>query len=135
MRITREKHMAYIVKLMPFLLIALVAQCYVYMQWAPYDIALDISIFTGIGLVLTAAGFALYDHFHKVQLHRNHLVVKFALMNYEEEILYRNIQELDVEVTKQAYYNVRLTMKDGSSCKLYYLDDVQDLKSFIKAAA
>ncbi len=127
--------MAYIVKLMPFLLLALVAQCYVYMQWAPFDIALDVSIFMGIGLILIAGGFALYDHFHKVQLHRNHLVIKFALMNYEEEILYRNIQDLDVEVTKHAYYNVTMTMRDGSICKLYYLDDVQDLKSYIKSAA
>jgi hypothetical protein len=135
MIITRKKHMSYLVGLMPLLFIALAIQCYIYTQWISYDLAIDVSIFMGMGVVLTATGFAIYDHFHKVQLYRRHLSIKFALINYEEEILYRHIQYMDVETTEHAYYNVTLTLVDQSIYKLYYLDDIQELKSLIKAAA
>jgi hypothetical protein len=135
MRITREKHMAYLTRLMPLLALALVAQCILYMQWAPIEIAVDVSIFEGIGIILFAIGFALYDHFHIVSLHRNHLSIKFPLLSIEEDILYSQIQSIDVEATKHAYYNVTLTLRDGAQYKLYYLDDVQELKCLVKATA
>ena len=134
MEITREKHMNYLTRLMPVLLLAYIVQSYLYMQWAPKDLAIDVSIFVGVGICLIALCFALYDHFHKVELHRHHLVIGINLLKYREEILYRNIQEVEVEVSKHAFYNVTLTLRDGTIHKIYYLDDVQDLKKMIRTA-
>ena len=135
MKISRDKHLAYVSRLMPFLLGAYVLQTIIYLNFAPRAIVVDVMIFQAIAIVLTALCFVLYDHFHIVKLHRNHLVVGFDLANYKEEILYRNISAFKVEVTKYSYYNVTLDLRDGSTIKLYYLDDVEDLKQMIRMAS
>lgn len=132
MKITREKHMAHLVRLMPFLLLAVVVQGLVYQYWVPRDMALDVSIFMGIGIALIGVAYGLYDHFHQVRLYPHFLQVRFDLMGQFEEVLYRDITDMKVEVTRQAYYNVTLLLRDGSNLKLRYLDDVQELKSYLK---
>lgn len=127
--------MSHLVRLMPLLILAIIAQYYLYTQWTPIELALDVSLFMGIGIALIAGGFGLYDQFHQVHLYRNHLEVKFNLMGYHEEILYRDIEDIDIQVTKHAYYNVTLYLWDGSTCKLRYLDDVHDLKAMMKGVA
>jgi hypothetical protein len=132
MRITREKHLASIVRLMPWILIGLGIQAYAFLHWAPTSVVIDVSIFSGIGLSLVAISMSFYDHFHQVRLHRNYLHVSYPLVGHEEEILYRDIEYMDIEVSKHAYYNVTLTLRAGESLRLNYLDDVQDLKSYVK---
>lgn len=127
MKITREKHMAHLVRLMPILLLAVGVQYYFYTWWAPTQIVVDVTIFMTIGLGLIALGFAFYDHFHTVQLHRHYLAVTFSPIQYHEEILYRNIEGVDVETTKHSYHNVTLYLRDGSTCKLWYLDEIETL--------
>lgn len=134
MRITREKHLSYITRLMPFLILAYIGQSYLYLKFAPRHLAVDVSLFVGVGIVLIALAFTLYDHFHKVTLHHNHLAISIEVLNYQEEILYGHIQSIEVEVSKHAYYNVTLNLRDGRSVKMYYLDDVQDLKHLVKCA-
>lgn len=131
MQITRVKHMSHLVRLMPLLILAIVAQGYLYTQWRPVEMALDVSIFMAIGVAFMAAGFGLYDQFHQVYLYRKHMLVKFDLIGYCEEILYQEIQDIEVEVTRYGYYNVTLYLTDGSTCKLPYLDDVQELKAML----
>lgn len=132
MEITREKHLDYMVRLMPILLLAYLAQILLYLKFAPRQLAIDISVFLAVGLVLIALAFALYDHFHTVLLHRNHLEIKFPIFKYHEEILYQNIQSIEIKATRHAYYNVKLYLRDGQELRLYYLDDVQELKRCIK---
>lgn len=133
MKLTRDKHLSYLVSLMPWLILALGLQCYAYLQWAPREIAIDVTIFMGIGLILATGLFAGYDQFHQIQLHRHHMHIKF--LDIDEEILYRNIQFIDIEESRHGFYNVLLTLKDGTEYKLWYLDDISGLQSSVKAAA
>lgn len=134
MRITREKHLNYLTRLMPFLFGAYILQCYLYLQWAPRDLALDVALFMGIGIVLVSLGFAFYDQIHTVKLHRHHLVISIDLIKYKEEILYSHIQHIKVNPSSHAFYNVTLTLRNGETHKLYYLDDVEELKQHIRNA-
>lgn len=134
MRITREKHMTYLTRLMPVLALAYLAQCYLYKWWSPGSLSIDVSVFVGVGIILVAIGFAIYDQFHVVKLHRHHLSFGIDWLGMKEEVLYRNVESLEVEVTRHAFYNVTLILRDGQVFKLYYLDDVRDLKELVKAA-
>lgn len=132
MRITREKHLNYITHLMPYLFLAYVVQCFLYLQLAPRELALDVSLFLGIGIALTAIGFAVYDQLHTVQLHRHHLLISIDLIKYREEILYSHIHDIQVITSPHAFFNVILTLQDGRKLRLYYLDDVEELKRNIR---
>lgn len=134
MRITREKHLAYITGLMPYLFLAYGLQVWLYLKLAPREVAIDVSLLMGVGLAILALCYALYDHYHQVILHRHHLIAGFDWPNYREEILYRNITSMEIKPNRHAFYNVTLHLRDGRSLTLYYLDDVEELKQLIRSS-
>jgi uncharacterized membrane protein YczE len=132
MKITREKHLNYIGNLMPYLFMAYVVQCFLYLQFAPRELAMDVSLFLGIGIVLIALCFATYDQLHSVHLYKHHLLITIDLIKYREEILYSHIHDIAVNSSSHAFYNITLTLWDGRRVRLYYLDDVDELKRNIR---
>jgi hypothetical protein len=134
MKISREKHLRHMTRLMPYLMLAYAAQSYLYLKYVPEHIAVDVTIFVGVGIVLVTAGFALYNHFHQVSLHKHHLSSGLMVFGLKEEILYRNIQYLDIETSRHGYFNVTLYLRDGTIHKLFYLDDVSELNALIKSS-
>lgn len=122
MTLTRDHHHRYMTRMAPLLVVGLIVQCLIYQRFVPMGMATDVSIFVGVGLCLMLAGFCIHNEFHRVQLRENYLELNFSMLNYHQEILYRNITEIDLESTKHGYSNVRLTLKDGSTHRIYYID-------------
>ena len=122
MTITRENHHRYMTRLAPLLVLLLVIQTWLYQRFVPQEMATDVSLFVGVGLVLMLVAFHVHNEYHRVHLRENYLELKFDLLNYHQEILYRKICEIDVQNTKHGYSNVRLTLKDGSTHRIFYID-------------
>lgn len=132
MQITREKHVNYMVKLAPYLMVAIVIQSYLYSRFFPGPVAQDIGIFLATGVAMILAGFYAYDHFHQVQLKENYLEISIRPLKYQEEILYRNIESYEIMPTRNGFSNVKLILRDGHAVKIYYLDDAENFIQWIK---
>jgi hypothetical protein len=122
MKLTRDNHHRYMGKLAPLLLLALVVQCILYQRFVPQEMANDVSIFVGVGICLILIGGYIHNEYHRVHLRENYLELKFDLLNYHQEILYRNIVEIDVDSKRHGYSNVKLTLKDGTTHRILYID-------------
>lgn len=133
MQITREKHLQYMVKLIPYLIAAIVVQSYVYFHMFPQHLAQDITVFLGVGVALILLGFGAHDHFHQVKMKENYLEISVKPLKYQEEILYRNITAYEIIPTKHGFASVRLILKDGNAVKIYYLDDAENFIQKIKS--
>jgi hypothetical protein len=132
MQLTREKHIQYMVKLAPYLLVAVIIQGYLYFHFFPRNLAHDITVFLSIGVAFILAGFCAYDHFHQVILRENYLEIAVRPLKYQEEILYRNIQAYEIIPTRHGFSSVKLFLKDGHAVKIYYLDDAEKFIHIIK---
>lgn len=132
MDITREKHLSYMVKLAPYLMVAILIQSYLYSRFFPKLMAQDISLFLSVGVAMIMLGFYAYDHFHRVELRDNYLAISIKPLRYQEEILYRNIVAYEIMPTRHGFSNVKLILKDGYAVKIHYVDDAERFIQLIK---
>lgn len=132
MKMTREKHLDYMVKMAPFLFFAVVIQIFVYAQFFEPILARDISIFLSVGTALILAAFYAHDHFHQVLFQPNYLEIRVNPLKYREEILYRNIIGYEITHHPRGFSNVKLLIKNGDPVKLYYIDNGEDFIHTLK---
>jgi len=132
MKMTREKHLEYIVRMAPLLIIAVALQVYVYAQFFEPVEAREIGIFLAIGTALILGSFYAYDHFHQVLFKENYLQIQVKPLKYQTEILYRNIVGYEITHHPSGFSNVKLLLKHGEPVKLYYLDNGDDFIHAIK---
>lgn len=132
MQISREKHLQYMVKLVPFLIGAIALQSFVYYRYFPSHLAQDITIFLTIGMALILAFFMAHNHFHQVEFKENFLEIRIKPFKYQEEILYRNIISYEITPTRHGFATVKLTTKDGQAIKIFYMDDAENFIHGIK---
>lgn len=132
MKMTREKHLEYMVKMAPFLFFAVVIQIFAYAQFFEPVMARDIGIFLSVGTALILAAFYAHDHFHQVLFQPNFLEVKVGPLKYREEILYRHITGYEITNHPGGFSNIKLLKKDGSSIRLYYIDNGEEFIHTLK---
>ena len=123
MKMTREKHLDYMVKMAPFLFLAVVAQIFIYAHFFEPILAKEISIFLSVGTSLILGAFYAHDHFHQVLLQPNYLEIQVKPFKYREEILYRNIVGYEITRHPKGFSNIKLMVKNGAPIRLYYVDD------------
>jgi hypothetical protein len=132
MKMTREKHLDYMVKMAPFLFFAVVIQIFVYAQFFEPVLIREIGIFLSVGSALILAGFYAHDYFHQVLFQPNYLEIRVSPLRYREEILYRNITGYELKNSKHGFGNVTLHLKEGHKVNIYYLDDTEGFVHQIK---
>lgn len=120
------------IKLAPYLMVAIVIQTYIYSRFFPGPMAQDIGVFLAVGVALILVGFYAYDHFHQVQLKENYLEIRVRPLQYQEEILYRNITAYEIIPTRHGFSNVKLHLREGHAVKIYYLDDAERFVQWIE---
>ncbi len=132
MKVTRENHAQYMGRLAPILLLAYVAQTWCYYRFLSPALAYDISIFLGIGIILIAAAFLIHDHCYVATLHENHIELKLNPFPYQDEILFRDIENVEVVKTRFTFSHLKLTTDEGKNIWLYNVDDAQKISEAIK---
>ncbi len=132
MKVTRENHASYMGRLAPLLLTLYVAQTWCYYRFLSPALAYDISVFLGMGLILIVAVFLIHDHCYTATLHDNYLELRLLPFPYEDEILFRDIDEVEVVPTRFAFSHLKLTTDEGKNIWLYNVDDAQKISEAIK---
>lgn len=132
MNITRHEHVRYMAKWTPLLIILYVLQAILYTRYAPSHLSSDMNVILGVGLSLIIVCFNFYDYHHKVTLKPNYIEVRFDLLKMKEEILYQNIQMVEIKKQKHSFANMVLHLRDGSVCELYHLDSPHMVADYIE---
>lgn len=132
MQITRIQHLRYMAKLTPLLLFLYAIQSALYFTFAPYPLASDVNLFLGIGLALIILGYHFYDWHHKVLMHPNYMEIRFDLLGKKDEIIYQNIDLVEIRKKKNHYAHVVLHLRDGSTCHLHHVDSPELITEFIE---
>lgn len=132
MHITRHEHVRYMAKWTPFLLFLYFLQAYLYLKFAPAHLASDMNVFLGVGLAIIILCYNFYDYHHKVFLKPNYIEVRFDILRRKEEILYQNIQNIEIKKQKKHFANMSLHLRDGSVCELYHVDSPHLIQEFIE---
>ncbi|MFL5785953.1 MAG: hypothetical protein ACJ76H_15145 [Bacteriovoracaceae bacterium] len=132
MKVTRENHAHYMGRLAPILLAGYVAQTWCYYRFLSPNLAYDISIFLGIGLILIAAAFLIHDFCYVATLKDNYLEIRLHPFPYEDEILYSDIEEVEVVSTRFQFSHLKLTTDEGKNIWLYNVDEAHKVAETIK---
>ncbi len=128
LKLSREKHLDHMVRVVPLIVMAFAIQCYILSQM---ETALGSSTFIVLGVCLSMMilGFITYDLQHKVEFFDDYMVVEFLGMH--NKIFYSEISKIDVEESHHTFGSIKFFHKHGSN-KCYFVDDVDKLKSFIE---
>ncbi|MES2525813.1 MAG: hypothetical protein V4598_01950 [Bdellovibrionota bacterium] len=132
MKVTRENHAHYMGRLAPLLLVAYVAQTWCYYRFLSPALAHDISIFLGVGLILIAMAFLIHDFCYVATLHDNHIEFKLHPFTYQDDILFRDIEAVEVVSTRFPFSHLKLTTDEGKNIWLYNVDDAHKISEVIK---
>lgn len=132
MEITREKHIQYMTKLTPALIGGCLIQAYLYQKFVPSVNPVEVTMFLLSGVAMIIAAFVAHHHLHSVSLHQNYVKIKMKGLDYEEDLLYRDIVELEVAPSKRSFSHVTFSMRDGRKLRVFYIDDAPEIKRIIE---
>jgi hypothetical protein len=126
-KITREKHMDHMVKVVPFIAFIYAAQSY--LLWN-LDGPINSTSLLVLGCLLgTMIGlFLLYDLKHSCELYDQHLEIYF--LGRKKTIFFQDILEIHITDPAEAFGSVILKCKQGRT-KLYFVDDIEKVKDWI----
>lgn len=131
MKVTREKHFNYMLKLAPILGLAYIFQTWLYLHYAPEGQAIDVMRLVGILLALLIAGFLFYDRFHEITLHSNSIEISFPPMDYHEEFTLREIQDVEIRTNIFSLSDVIIHLYDDTSLRLRHVDQAELIRDHL----
>ena len=132
MQITRNHHIRHMAKITPFLIILYIAQVIIYQRFAPESMRGDINLYLGLGLSLIILCYHFYDLHHKIILHQNYIEISFEILGIKEEILYQNINQVEVKKNKRNFGQLVLHLRDGREYPLYHVDTPEKVVDYLK---
>ena len=131
MKITRENHANFMIKVMPLLTIAYFIQAYFYLKYAPQPLAQDVVGCLGLALIGIFVYYSVYNRFHEVVLHSTYFEIRFAPLSIHQETLYREIVDVEIEDGKKSYHHVKIHLRSGEVLKLAHVDDAHTVRKYL----
>ena len=135
MKVTREKHFDYMFKLAPQLAAAYFVQAYFYLNYGPEQLAKEIVVTLGVGLILLVLGFYLHDQLHNINLHEDYLEVSFSPLKIKREVKYRDIINIEINKNKKDFSDITIEARDGRVIKLLRVDNAELIQKRIYGRA
>ena len=130
-RITREKHLDHMVKVVPVIVLGYALQCYMIMKLGPGNFAQNSLLFLGLCLVAMIAGFITYDLKHKVEFKDRELVFYFAPFHNHITLSYHEIVSVELSEAGQSFATLTLLTSSGKKYRFYFVDEADKIKSWL----
>ncbi len=128
-KITREKHLDHLVRVVPVLVICYAVQCFFILNMGPNIITtLGLSVVGGI-LAAMIMGFIGYDLKHQVDLNQTELKIDFFF--FSQIISYDDILALEIRNPGQSFSTLVLKTSKGETV-FYFIDDAEMVKKYIE---
>ena len=131
MKVTRENHAEFMFKAIPLLCLAFFIQAYLYLAYAPTELAKGVVAFIGVGLVGVFLFYSFYDHYHRVEFHEEHFKISITPLRIQSEYFYRDICYVDIIDQYASIHHLMIHFKSGKTIKLSHVDNADVLRSYI----
>ena len=131
-RLTREKHLDHMVRVVPFIVTGYAIQCYIIMQMGPVDFAVNGLLFLGACLAMMIVAFITYDLTHIVTCHDEDLSISVSWLSVNQSLRYHDIIRIEVSEPGQSFSTLKLTTKSGKKYDFYFIDDADKIKKWIE---
>lgn len=128
-KISREKHLDHMVKVVPFIVLCYAIQCFVIYKMSPTEFSTVSLCILGGTLALMIGGFISYDLKHEVELRDHDLMISF--LGKKTTIMYEDIWSLNVSEPGQSFSSLLLRTKKGKYT-LYFIDQADKIKATIE---
>lgn len=126
-KLTREKHLDHMVRVVPFIVFGFAIHCYILGQISP-ALGTGSIIFLGCCLAIMIGAFITYDVKHQVTFYEDHLEMSFLGMY--KEIPYSKINRVDISETNQTFASL-IIWTQGSSHRFFFVDDADKVREFL----
>ncbi len=127
-KITRERHLDHMVRVVPFIVTGYALQCFIILQVSPGEFTQrSLSVLGGF-IAAMIAGFITYDLKHMVTLNDHGLTVSFLFGT--KTIGYSDIIKVEVSDPGQSFATVKMTTVRGR-VRLHFVDRPDELKALL----
>ncbi len=130
-KITREKHLDHMVRVVPFIVGGYAIQSYIILKIHSAGFASDSLIFLGAALCLMIVGFIAYDLKHCVEFHEDHLSVSLNGFGGPLHVAYHEISQVDISEAGQAFATLTVHCR-GKKYSFYFVDDADKIQQWLK---
>jgi hypothetical protein len=131
-RISREKHLDHMVRVVPLLVLAYGIQCYFIMSHGPEEFAKNGLFLLGACLVLMILGFITYDLTHVVNFSKDQLTISVSWLRYAKEIYYQEIKSIHVSDPGSNFSTLQIETIRGKKYGFYFVDDADKIKEWVE---
>jgi hypothetical protein len=131
-KISREKHLDHMVKVVPFIVTAYAIQCYFIMQMEPVGFAVNGLLFLGACLAAMIIAFITYDLTHVVTFHENDLTISVSWLRFQQSIQYHDILKIEVHEPGQSFSTLKIVTKNRKKFEFYFIDDADKIKTWLE---
>lgn len=127
-KLTREKHLDHMVKVVPFIFLCYGIQCFTLYKIGYSAITGPTLLFLGVALAILTGCFTLYDLKHELVLKQDHLTIEFLW--YKKDIPYNTILSIDVHESEKSFCRLKIsTLK--SRHLFYFVDNGEEIKNWL----
>lgn len=127
-RITREKHLDHMVRVVPFIVVCYAIQSYVILSADASSIARISLTLLGCILATMIGAFVMYDLKHQVEVHEDHLIISFLGKN--QKILFKDIFDIQISHPGESFSQFSFRTYKGKF-RFFFIDDAEKLKTWI----
>lgn len=129
-KLTREKHLDHMVKVVPFIVMCYAIQSYVILKMSPTEFSsITLSILGGF-IASMILCFVTYDLKHEVYFHTDKLSCHF--FHSYHEISYEEILSIEVKEPSESFSSLKIETTKGKFT-FYFVDDAQKIKEWIES--
>ena len=129
-KLTREKHLDHMVRVVPFIVMCYAIQSYIILKLSPTEFSsITLSVLGGF-IASMILCFVTYDLKHEVFFHEDKMSCHF--FHTHHSIRYQDIYEVEVKEPGERFTTVILSTSEGKF-SFYFVDDAQKIKEFIEA--
>ena len=127
-KLTREKHLDHMVRVVPFIVMGYAIQCYVLMQMSE---ALGVTsiFFLGACLISMIGAFITYDVKHQVTFLEDRFEVQFLFL--KKTIYYSEITAVHISESKQTFASLKVVSNKHTTA-FYFVDDADRIKAYLE---
>jgi hypothetical protein len=106
----------------PLLFLVYGLQALLYLTYAPIELARDINMLLGVGLLALVVGFCIYDRHHRIILHKRFLEIGLSWQSRKSQILFEKILGIEIKNHRFGFGDLWIHTEDGEIIKLYHID-------------
>lgn len=128
--ITREKHLDHMVKIVPFIAMVYLMQCYFFTKLNLEMMGQDAMLLMGICMAGMIVAILTYNLKHKVFFYHDYLEIEF--LSFKQKINYSEITSIKVPEEDLNFSTLTLTLKSKDSYHIYFVDEAKKIKSWLE---